>query len=74
MNRVVNAATVNALIWRKQKVGLGDPTLTEQIQIYQARVLEDKLRYPIRLPPRPTKLMIVGKQVKEDRFTYPGPA
>jgi len=74
ISRVVNAAVVKALIWRRQKIGMGDPTLLDQIQYFTSLMVRDELRYPIRLPPRPTKLMIVGQQVKEDRFTYPGPA
>ena len=74
INRVVNAAVVKALIWRRQKIGMGDPTLLDQIQYFSSLMVRDELRFPIRLPPRPTKLLIVGRQAKEDRFTYPGPA
>jgi hypothetical protein len=74
ISRVVNAATLRALIWRRQKVGMGDPTLNEQIAYFSGLALKDELRYPIRLPARPSQLLIIGPQVKEDRFTYPGPA
>ena len=74
ISRVVNAATLRALIWRRQKVGMGDPTLNEQIAYFGGLALKDEFRYPIRLPPGPSKLLIIGPQAKEDRFTYPGPA
>jgi len=73
MDRLVYGATTKLLMWRKQKVGSGDPTLNEQLAYYIAKDQEAKQKYPIRVPRRTPKLMIIDhlEGVNPDNFRVP---
>ena len=71
INRVVNAAVLRALIWRKQKVGMGDPTLDDQIQYYTGRAITDESRFPIRRVSRPSKYLVLGGYVDKNQLRTP---
>jgi len=73
-NRVIYEAALKCLLYRKQKIGEMDPTLSEQINYFDSKAREAKMLYPIRGPKAHTKLLILGKTDAEDRFTYPSRA
>lgn len=78
LSRVVMEATVLCLLWRKQKVGAGDPTLNEQLNFYLgpevgglSKVDKVRIRYPIRTPMAHRRFLVVGQRVAEDEFYTP---
>jgi len=73
-NLVIYEAALKCLLYRKQKIGEMDPTLSEQINYFDSKAREAKMLYPIRGPKAHTKLLIIGKEDKVDRFTYPSRA
>ena len=78
LSRVVMEATVLALLWRKQKVGAGDPTLNEQLNFYLgaetgglSRLDKVRQKYPIRAPTAHRRFLVMGQRIAEDEFYTP---
>ena len=78
ISRVVMEAIVLALMWRKQKVGAGDPSLTEQLNFYTApqsdglsRLDKARRQYPIRVPQAHRRFLVMGQRGAEDEFYTP---
>ena len=73
IQRVVTLAAIKCLLHRKQKIGSNDPTLNEQLNMFMGELQLWEIEEPIRKPQKAPKYLIVGGQVKKDRFTVPAP-
>src|SRR3990170_1504342 len=78
ISRVVMEAIVLALHWRKQKIGLGDPTLNDQLAFYTgpqadglSRLAKARRDYPIRAPQAHRRFLVMGQRIAEDEFYTP---
>lgn len=78
ISRVVMEATVLALMWRKQRVGAGDPTLNDQLAFYTgpqadglSRLAKARRDYPIRAPQAHRRFLVMGQRIAEDEFYTP---
>jgi len=60
-NRVIYEAALKCLLYRKQKIGEMDPTLSEQIGYFDSKAREAKMLYPIRGPKAHSKLIILAQ-------------
>lgn len=69
--RVVYEAAARCLLWRKQKVGMAEPTLDAQIAEFKNLAAGIEYDHPIRGPKARKKLFIIGATVEKDRFTTP---
>lgn len=58
--RIVYDAAVGCLLWRKQKSGNADSGLSEQINYFQDLAEQKKIQYPVMVPARTSRLMLVG--------------
>lgn len=73
-NRVIYEAAHKCLLYRKQRIGEMDPTLSAQIDYFGEKSREARMYHPIKGPKAHKKLLILGAEDKVDRFTYPSRA
>ena len=67
-DRIIYSATAKALIWYRNKTRSSERTLAASIDEMLQRSASAELMYPIQVPPRRGKLMIIGRQ----GLSYPG--
>ena len=71
---VLAACVEKALVWQNSRMMGGDDFLLQRLNDARQDLAIARVSYQMWKPPVSPGLLIVGAQVKEDRFTYPGPA
>jgi hypothetical protein len=79
LNSLVTEAAFRMLEWRDNQPG-NDPSIERQLRRYIDRgadglnkIERARARHKIYAPPRQSKLLTLGRKIKVDQFTYPGP-
>ena len=71
---VLAACVEKALVWQNSRMMGGDDFLLQRLNDARQDLSIARASYQMWKPPVSPGLLIVGQQVKKDRFTYPDPA
>jgi len=71
---VLAACVEKALVWQNSRMMGGDDFLLQRLNDARQDLSIARASYQMWKPPVSPGLLIIGRQTKEDRFTYPDPA